>query len=270
MQAETPIVRWEGGVAHETRDCVAVEAPLEIAINGQSVAVTMRTPGDDLALATGFLYAEGIIRSSAEIDAIKCYGGPGKPDWQNVVQVTLAGEASRARIEARLDRNFLSTSSCGVCGKASFEAARCTAAPIPDSSWRVPIAVFPQLNSRLRAAQQGFERTGGLHAAGLFDGDGELLALCEDIGRHNAVDKLIGREVQGGRLPLSERILMVSGRTSFEILQKAAMARLPIVCAVSAPSSLAVRMANDLNITLIGFLRGETMNVYSGNARIAP
>jgi FdhD protein len=268
MQVETPIVRWDDGVASERLDCVAMEAPLEIGVNGESLAVTMRTPGDDFALTMGFLYAESIIRNGWDVATMGYYGTPGDPDWQNIVHVTLRAAEAQERMRTRLQRNFLASSSCGVCGKASLEAANCAADPIPETGFRVSANIFPQLNARLRAAQQTFDRTGGLHAAGLFNGEGELLSLCEDVGRHNAVDKLVGREVQGGRLPLTDRILMVSGRTSFEILQKAAMARFPVVCAVSAPSSLAVELARRLNITLIGFLRGSTMNVYAGNERI--
>jgi len=269
MYAEVPMTRWEAGTRRSISDCVAVEEPLEIVVNGDSLAVTMRTPGDDFALTAGFLAAESIIAGCADIVAMGYYGSPGDPAWRQIVHVTLTGSVAQDRARARMQRNFLATSSCGVCGKATLEAARCVAPPIPFTQFTVAASIFPAMNARLRSAQQTFERTGGLHAAGLFDFRGELLGLCEDVGRHNAVDKLIGHEVLSGRLPLSEQVLMVSGRTSFEILQKAAMAGLPIVCAVSAPSSLAVELAQNLNITLIGFLRGDTMNVYTGAERIA-
>ena len=268
MHEEVPITRWEHGQSFVRRDCVAMEEALEIVVNGESLAVTMRTPGDDFALTYGFLYAEGIIAHSRDVSVMGYYGAQGDPSWQNVVSVSLSGGPAQERSISRLQRNFLASSSCGVCGKASLEAAQCLAAPILPHDFTVAASIFPAMNARLRAAQQTFERTGGLHAAGLFNGEGALLSLCEDVGRHNAVDKLIGHEVQSGRLPLSERILMVSGRTSFEILQKAAMARLPMVCAVSAPSSLAVRLAEQLNITLIGFLRGDSMNVYTHADRL--
>jgi FdhD protein len=271
LEETVQIVRWEGLEARECTDCVAREEPLEIVLEGESLAVTMRTPGDDFALAAGFLYAEGIVASRREIGTMGYLGRPGDPAWQNLLHVALrAAGPERSAPRPQLQRNFLATSACGVCGKASLEAARCTAAPLPDMEFRVPVATFSRLNAQMRAAQKGFERTGGLHAAGLFDITGTLRALREDVGRHNAVDKLIGAEFMAGRTPLSERLLFVSGRASFEILQKAAVARIPIVCAVSAPSSLAVQLARDLNITLIGFLRGDTMNVYSGSERLVP
>jgi len=271
MEEMVRVVRWAGLQAREEADCVAREEPLEIVLDGESLAVTMRTPGDDFALTSGFLYAEGIIASRREIATMGYVGRPGDPAWQNVLHVALcAAEPERLAVRPRLQRNFLATSACGVCGKASLEAARCTAAPLTDTGFRAPVTIFSRLNAQLRAAQKAFDRTGGLHAAGLFDWEGQLLSLREDVGRHNAVDKVIGAEVMAGRMPLTERILFVSGRASFEILQKAAVARLPIVCAVSAPSSLAVRLARDLNITLIGFLRGDTMNVYAGNERLLP
>ncbi len=268
MQAEVTITRWQGDTARESRDTVAAEEPLEIRINGESLAVTMRTPGDDFALAAGFLLAEGIVQTADEIGAMAYCADPENPDLQNIVNVYLASDWNPDVETTRWKRNFTANSSCGLCGKASIEAVRCLAPPLPDSDFRVSVGIIHTLNERLRAAQRVFAQTGGLHAAGLFDGQGTLLALREDVGRHNAVDKLIGAELLAERVPLAERLLMVSGRTSFEIMQKAAVARVPIVCAVSAPSSLAVQLASDLRMTLIGFLRGDTMNVYAGAERV--
>ncbi|HEX5432474.1 MAG TPA: formate dehydrogenase accessory sulfurtransferase FdhD [Bryobacteraceae bacterium] len=241
------------------QDLLAVEEPLQIRLGERNVAITMRTPGHDPELAAGFLFTEGILRSKPEIEGIEC--GP------NTVTVKLARGTDPD--PARLERNFYMTSSCGVCGKASIEmleSAGCTIMPagIPE----VNQSVIRSLPLKLREAQKVFERTGGLHAAGLFSAQGELLALREDVGRHNAVDKLIGRAFLDELLPLSDRVLLVSGRASFELTQKAAMAGIPVLAAVSAPSSLAVKTALRFGMTLIGFLRGERFNVYSGASRI--
>ncbi len=268
MQTEVGIMRWQRDSVHAIQDCVAIEAPLEIVVNCSSLAVTMRTPGDDQELAAGFLYAESVVRSHQDITAMRYVGATGAPDRQNVLHVKLRPSAGFQPKDARLQRNFVATSSCGVCGKASLAATQCLAPPIEETHFAVTPAVIRTLSDQMRAAQSVFDRTGGLHAAGLFDAEGCLLSLREDVGRHNALDKLIGAEFLAGRTPLNRRLLLVSGRSSFEILQKAAMARIPVVCAVSAPSSLAVQLAHDLNITLIGFLRGETMNVYTGAHRI--
>ena len=247
-----------------------VEEPLEIRAHGpdqgpSSVAVTMRTPGNDAELAVGFLYTEGLVSSRAEIvtarECVARRGGGGC----NVVEVAL----SRPFDSSVLKRNFFATSSCGVCGKATLEqiAVRCPAVgPGPVIGRSVLVA----LPNAMREAQAVFDRTGGLHAAGLFDAAGRLICLREDVGRHNAVDKLVGRALLDGELPLAGRIVLVSGRTSFEILQKAAVAGVPIVCAVSAPSSLAISVADRLGITLVGFLRGSSFNVYTHPERIEP
>ncbi len=268
MHSEHTITRWQGEANRAAQDCVALEAPLQIVVNGRSLAVTMRTPGDDFALAAGFLYAESVIANGRDIAAMEYRGQPEDSDWGNVVHVTLRPDMQAVGNKARLQRNFVASSACGLCGKATLKAIKCLAPPVPNDEVAVSSAVICQLSEQLRHAQQTFERTGGLHAAGLFDLNGNLLSVCEDVGRHNAVDKLIGAEVSAGRIPLNQNILLVSGRTSFEILQKAAIARFPIVCAVSAPSSLAVQLAEDLNITLIGFLRGDTFNVYAAGSRI--
>lgn len=255
----------EGESVQERPDWVAVEEPLEIRAGGPNqppiaLSVTMRTPGHDHELAVGFLYTEGLIRGD-DLDAVAMLHAT-QADC-NVVRIRTKGPFDGSS----LSRNFLSTSSCGVCGKSSLNqiAVRCpTIAP----GLVVNPATVTSLPGTLRAAQQDFDRTGGLHAAGLFDADGRLLALREDVGRHNAVDKLVGWAVLAGQVPLSGRILMVSGRTSFEILQKAAVGGVPIVCAVSAPSSLAISIADRLGITLIGFLRGTRFNIYTHPERI--
>ena len=265
MHQDILVIRWEEDIAREGQDAVAIEEPLEILINGERLAVTMRTPGDDFDLVAGFLFVEGIIQSAGEILAMQ--PGPGQ-GGENRMYVRLKGDWRQESQAQRWERNFVGTSSCGICGKTSLEAVSCVAPPLPVAEWQVPAGIIYGLNDQMRAAQRVFARTGGLHAAGLFNLEGKLLSLKEDVGRHNALDKLIGAEARAGRVPLSERILMVSGRASYEILQKAAAARIPIVCAVSAPSSLAVQLARDLNMTLIGFLRGNTMNVYATPERL--
>ncbi|MDG3004901.1 formate dehydrogenase accessory sulfurtransferase FdhD [Paludisphaera mucosa] len=251
-----------GGDARD--DWVAVEDPLEIRAAGPgqaatSVAVTMRTPGSDFELAVGFLRTEGLIGPEDEV-----LPPPDLPaKGCNVVNV----ELSRPFDGSTLKRNFFATSSCGLCGKAALDQIEVRCGPVAAGP-TVARATILGLPDALREAQRAFDRTGGLHAAGLFDAEGRLLAAREDVGRHNAVDKLVGRAFLDGELPLSGRILLVSGRTSFEILQKAAVAGLPIVCAVSAPSSLAVSVADRLGITLVGFLRGDRFNVYTHPGRI--
>jgi FdhD protein len=262
------LVMDDAGV-RERNDWIVVEEPLEIRANGpgqgpSSVAVTMRTPGHDAELAVGFLYTEGLIVSRDEIvTARECVARRGGAC--NVVEVAL----SRPFDSSVLKRNFFATSSCGVCGKATLEqiAVRC---PSVGPGPVIGRSLLVGLPDTMREAQTVFDRTGGLHAAGLFDVDGRILCLREDVGRHNAVDKLVGRALLDGELPLSGRIVLVSGRTSFEILQKAAVAGVPIVCAVSAPSSLAISVANRLGITLVGFLRGSSFNVYTHPERIEP
>jgi FdhD protein len=252
----------------ERLDWLASEEPLEIRASGPgqkpvSVAVTMRTPGHDPELAVGFLCTEGLIRERSDVVSAAACAPKKEAGACNVVLVQLA----RPFDEASLKRNFFATSSCGVCGKATLEQVAVRCLPVARGPL-VARSVIVGLPDTLRAAQAVFERTGGLHAAGLFDAEGRLIALREDVGRHNAVDKLVGRMFLDGLLPLSGQILLVSGRTSFEILQKAAVAGVPIVCAVSAPSSLAVSMAERLGITLVGFLRGPQFNVYAHPERI--
>lgn len=253
----------------ERVETLVAEEPLEIRVDGEAVAVTMRTPGDDFDLVAGFALSEALIASPGQLAGLRyCAGATADGvNTYNVVDVVLADDA--ARPSPSVSRNFYTTSSCGVCGKASIDAVRLTSSfdLISDDVAVAPglLAVLPE---RLRAAQKVFDSTGGLHAAGLFDAAGELLALREDVGRHNAVDKVVGWAVRENRLPLSGTVLMVSGRASFELVQKAYMAGIPILAAVSAPSTLAVEFADSVGMTLIGFLRGASMNVYAGAGRV--
>ncbi len=241
-------------------DVLAVEEPLELRIEGKPLAVTMRTPGDDIDLAAGFLFTEGIAASPGDIAEIrKCEG--------NVAEIRLRPGVVLA--EDQLRRNFLTTSACGLCGKESIDAVRTRASfDVTGDQVAVDPAALARLPDRLRAAQRVFERTGGLHAAAVFGPDGAMLALREDVGRHNAVDKVIGWALRQERLPLRGCVLLVSGRASFELAQKALMAGVPVLAAVSAPSSLAVELAAEAGMTLVGFLRGSAMNVYAGAHRL--
>ncbi|GAA4453609.1 formate dehydrogenase accessory sulfurtransferase FdhD [Phytohabitans houttuyneae] len=263
----------------ERRDTLAAEEPLEIRVGPagparrRPLAVTMRTPGDDIDLAIGFLLTEGVIREAGDVVTAQLCAGTAAPDEEptpntyNVVDVVLAGHVPPPETDPA--RNFYTTSSCGVCGKASIDAIRTRSRfAVADDPMAVDARVLAALPDRLRAAQRVFERTGGLHAAGLFTPSGELVALREDVGRHNAVDKLIGWATREQRLPLRGHVLLVSGRASFELTQKAWMAGLPMLAAVSAPSTLAGDLADEAGMTLVGFLRGETMNVYTGHHRI--
>jgi len=263
------VTRVTGAEVTVRPDTLAAEEPLEIRVAGKPLSITMRTPGHDFDLAAGFLVSEGVIRQSADIAGIRyCAGATDDgANTYNVVDVVLA--AGVPAPDPSLERNFYTTSSCGLCGKASLDAVRTTAPwSVHDDPLRVDAAVVAELPNRLRAAQQIFSKTGGLHAAGLFSADGELLCLREDVGRHNAVDKVIGWAVREGRLPLRGAQLLVSGRASFELVQKAVMAGIPLLAAVSAPSSLAADLAADSGLTLIGFLRGSSMNVYTGEHRL--
>ena len=262
------IVKVRDHTASEYQDHLAVEEPLEIRLGGLSLSVTMRTPGDDEELVAGFLFSEGIIAGADDLDVIARYRGPdGDPDDSNVMNVLLKGDARVAR--ERLRRNFVASSSCGLCGKATIDAIRSTLPPVK-SDLTVTIDRIIGLTAAMHDAQSTFEKTGGLHAAGLFDADGRLIVLREDIGRHNAVDKVIGHMVLARGVPLDRHVLMVSGRVSFEILQKALTARIPVIAAVSAPSSLAVQMALAADLTLIGFVRDGGFNLYAGTHRVVP
>ncbi|MFJ6573475.1 formate dehydrogenase accessory sulfurtransferase FdhD [Streptomyces sp. NPDC091292] len=265
------VIRVRDGQVTTRPDTLVAEEPLEIRLNGKPLAITMRTPGDDFALAAGFLVSEGVLGSADELRGIVYCAGATQDgsNTYNVVDVQLAPGVPVPDIT--LERNVYTTSSCGLCGKASLDAVRTTARFTIDDA--PPVRLEPELLAslpdRLRAAQRVFDRTGGLHAAALFTEGGELLDVREDVGRHNAVDKLVGRALQNGGLPLSRSVLLVSGRASFELAQKAVMAGIPVLAAVSAPSSLAVDLAAESGLTLVGFLRGASMNVYAGAHRIA-
>ncbi len=264
-----PVLRLDGDRATTRPDTLVAEEPLEIRVGGVPVSVTMRTPGDDFDLVAGFLVTEGVVDGAGQLTVMRyCAGATADGvNTYNVIDAALRPDTPPLNLSVQ--RNFYTTSSCGVCGKASIEAIRTrTRWPVADDPVRLRPAVLAGLPDRLRAAQQVFDRTGGLHAAGLFDADGELLCLREDVGRHNAVDKVVGWASREGRLPLRGTVLLVSGRASFELTQKALMAGVPALAAVSAPSSLAAELAEEAGMTLIGFLRGTTMNVYAGAHRL--
>jgi FdhD protein len=263
------MIRVTGGTNVLKTDTLVAEEPLEIRLGGRPLSITMRTPGDDFELAAGFLVGEGVVARTDDITSIVYCAGATDDDRNtyNVVDVRLADGVVVP--DLTLERNFYTTSSCGLCGKASLDAVRMAARwPVRDDPLRLDPAAIVSLPERLRVAQRVFERTGGLHAAGLFNADGELLCVREDVGRHNAVDKLVGWALQRDLLPLTGTVLLVSGRASFELAQKAVMAGIPAMAAVSAPSSLAVEVAAETGLTLIGFLRGASMNVYAGAARL--
>jgi FdhD protein len=285
---QAAVEKVTGQTSQQISDSLAIEEPLEIQLTygpsksrqTRSISVTMRTPGDDFDLAAGFLMTEGVIRDANDIEQIAYAGDsfsestlpPQAMDVlklgsrQNIVRVDLATE-----IEVNvgsLQRNFYTTSSCGICGKASLLALRTVCPPRATNNFRMDAQVLYRLPERLRASQGVFDRTGGLHGAGLFDSAGTLLELREDVGRHNAVDKLIGSKLLADRTPLRESLLLLSGRASFELLQKALMGGLPMVAAVGAPSSLAVKVAKEFDITLVGFLREGHFNIYHGKERI--
>ncbi len=256
------MTHWQGNEAEQREDHLTVEEPLEVRLDQRSLAVIMRTPGHDHELAMGFLLSEGVIRQPDDIlsieDAVEADGLP----LPNVVNVVLRQGGQRE------ERHFAVSASCGLCGKNSIADLMVSTPPLEMDDVRIPASVIYTLPAQLRAAQAVFTHTGGLHAAGLFTHAGELLLLREDVGRHNAVDKLIGHGLLHGTLPYSRHILMVSGRTSFEIIQKALLARIPCIAAISAPSSLAVELADQAGVTLIGFLRERSMNVYTHPGRI--
>ncbi|MDT5002121.1 MAG: FdhD protein [Mycobacterium sp.] len=245
-------------------ETLVVEEPLELRINGAAITVTMRTPGSDVELAQGFLLTEGVIGERDDIARVEyCRGGgPDGANTYNVLDVTLADDVPTPGLD--VTRNFYTTSSCGVCGKGSIDAVRTISRHSPgDDPTVVASETLSAMPDQLRSAQRVFASTGGLHGAALFDSDGTMLVVREDIGRHNAVDKVIGWAVEHGRIPLSGTVLLVSGRASFELTQKAIMAGIPVLAAVSAPSSLAVDLASQAGLTLVAFLRGESMNVYT-------
>jgi FdhD protein len=261
-------------------DTLAGEEPLEIrvgrmppsgAVDGvrerTPLAVTMRTPGEDIDLALGFLFTEGLVGAAHDVVTAQLCAGTNEPNTYNVVDVTLAAHVPAPQTDPT--RNFYTTSSCGVCGKASIDAVRTRSRfDVRPDETRVNAGTLAGLPDVLRSAQATFDRTGGLHAAGLFTPGGDLVCVREDVGRHNAVDKVVGWALRAERLPLAGHVLLVSGRASFELVQKASMAGIPVLAAVSAPSSLAVDLAEETGLTLVGFLRGATMNVYAGAERV--
>ncbi|WP_055588899.1 formate dehydrogenase accessory sulfurtransferase FdhD [Peterkaempfera griseoplana] len=262
------VVRLRDGASSVRPDSLAAEEPLEIRLGGEPLTVTMRTPGHDFDLVAGFLVSEGLVHSAEQLAALRYCAGTDADgaNTYNVVDATVRGASGPP---VSLHRNLLTSSACGICGRDTVDAVRTR------SHWDVaadPVRLDPEvlytLPDVLRAAQKAFDTTGGLHAAGLFTADGELLCAREDVGRHNAVDKTVGWALRQGLLPLAGHVLMVSGRASFELTQKAAMAGVPVLAAVSAPSGLAVDLAAELGLTLVGFLRGRSANVYSGARRI--
>lgn len=250
-------------------DCVAIEEPMEVRVNGAAFAVIMRTPGSDRDLAAGFLLAEDVVRGADEIGAIEYCQDAEEEARDNVINVTVTGGAVE-RLQARLGerRQVTMNSSCGMCGRRTIESLRAHA-PKVKGGWQVGAAVISSLPEKLRAAQSVFDSTGGLHGAGLFSLEGDLQISAEDVGRHNAVDKIVGRTLLAGKHPLDQSLLLVSGRTSFELVQKALVGGVPLIAAVSAPSSLAIDLAEESGITLCGFVRGNSFNIYSHAHRIS-
>ena len=257
---------WDDGKVVRKEDYLAAEEPLEIRVGAKPLSVTMRTPGHDRELAAGFLFTEGLVRGRLQILSLEENQGDTEANRANVVRAELAPEA--APDFEKMQRHFFAASSCGICGKASIDSVRARTLEPPNQGFRFDSKTLLRLPDALRESQAVFGRTGGLHAAALFDKAGKLLVLREDIGRHNAVDKVIGWALLEDRLPLANAVLLVSGRGGFEIVQKAIVAGLPIVASVSAPSSLAVQLARELGLTLIGFLREKRFVVYSGEERI--
>lgn len=281
--SKTTVRRITSGIEHEKSDDVlAVEEPLEIRLGfadgtHKAVSITMRTPGEDGELAAGFLFTEGIIRTADQVRQIRhCGLKIGK--MKGTVDRVAALNSNTIRVDLaegveldlkKLERHFYTTSSCGVCGKSSIEALQAHAKPIADTGFRVASDIIHRMPKQLRDVQDVFERTGGLHASALFNADGSLDIVREDVGRHNALDKVIGAKFLESQLPLSDKVLLVSGRASFELVQKALMAGIPILAAVGAPSSLAVELADEFGMTLVGFVRDGRFNIYCGEQRIA-
>jgi FdhD protein len=263
----TKVSEWNDGRFHRKDDYLAAEEPLEIRVGAEPLSVTMRTPGHDLELAAGFLFTEGIVCSSDQIISLQLEVSGENPNVGNLVQAELVPEA--VPDFSKMQRHFFAASSCGICGKASIDFVRSRLLKAPNSDFRFTPELLVKLPEVLHSSQDVFQRTGGLHAAALFDSTGALQVLREDIGRHNAVDKVIGWALRGGQIPLASSVLLVSGRGGFEIVQKAIVAGLPVVASVSAPSGLAVQLARELRLTLIGFLRGRRFVIYAGEERIA-
>lgn len=265
------ITHWQGNEQQQRDDLLTVEEPFEVRIGGRSLAVIMRTPGHDHELAMGFLFTEGVIAGADAVTSIVDAPDEDGLPLANVVDVALRSQLQQESLTAQptaFERHFAVSASCGLCGKNSISDLLVSTEPIEPDELRIPASVLYGLPSRLHEGQSVFTHTGGLHAASLFTTDGEMLLLREDVGRHNAVDKIIGHGLLHGQFPYNRHILMVSGRTSFEIIQKALLARIPCIAAISAPSSLAVELAERGGLTLVGFLRDHTMNVYTHPERI--
>jgi FdhD protein len=262
----TGVTEWDAGQVRRHPDELASEEPLEIRVGDRPLSVTMRTPGHDAELAAGFLFTEGLVQRREQILSLEPVNDTTKGSRGNVVRAELAPELLSGL--AAVQRNFYAASSCGICGKASIDSVRLRTPVRPAPGLRVSARLLCDLPQRLRDAQDIFGRTGGLHAAGLFDGAGKLLVVREDIGRHNAVDKIAGWALREGLIPLSSHVLLASGRSGFEIAQKAIAAGVPVLASVSAPSSLAVQLARELGLTLVGFLRGQRFVLYAGEERI--
>jgi FdhD protein len=262
------VVRRRDGATTQASDAVAVEEPLEVRVNGAAFAVVMRTPGHDVALAAGFLLAEDVVRATDEIASIEQCDDVETEARGNVLNVTVVGDAA-SRLAVRLGerRQVIATAACGLCGRRTIESLQSRVAAV-GGGWTVPAAVVLGLPAALRATQTAFDATGGIHASALCDREGRVRDMAEDVGRHNALDKIVGRALLEGRLPLDDHLLVVSGRSSYELVQKALLAGVPLVAGVSAPSSLAIDLARASGITLCGFVRGASMNVYTHPHRI--
>ena len=262
------VTRVRAGVRTHDRDRAATEEPLEVRLHNKPFAVIMRTPGADRELAAGFLLAEGVLKSADDLGTLEYCTDPGAEHPENIINASLMNGSADALDRLLADRrNVTTNSSCGMCGRLTIDSLRADA-PALVVPWTIPSDTLIEIPGRLRSAQSVFEETGGIHAAGLFTREGSLETVAEDVGRHNAVDKVIGRMLIQERLPLSGYLLFVSGRTSFEIVQKAFLAGIPVVAAVSAPTSLAIDLAEECGITLIGFLRGSSFNIYSHPERV--
>jgi FdhD protein len=264
--AERRVMKVSGGEARRARDRLAVEEPLELRVAGRPVGVTMRTPGNDFELAIGYCISERLVARPEDVEAVRFCAPEGQAQEYNVLTVDLRPGVPVP--DPSLDRLAVTSSSCGVCGKASIDAVTVACASLAGDALAVPGEVLAAIPARVREAQRVFEQTGGLHAAAICDATGEVRCVREDVGRHNAVDKVIGWAATEHRLPLTGMVLFVSGRCSFEVVQKAAVAGVPLVAAVSAPTSLAVELADQVGMTLIGFLRGNAMNIYSHPHRV--
>ncbi len=270
-QAVRPVrvLRVSDGIGTEADDHVAAEEPLEVRVNNAPFAVIMRTPGQDIPLTAGFLLAEDVVRTAGEIAAIECCDDVEDEARGNVLNVTVTGDAA-ARVHERIGerRQIITTAACGLCGRRTIESIRARISSV-GGHWSVPAGVVTGLPGALRAAQSAFDRTGGIHASALCDLQGRVRFAAEDVGRHNALDKIVGRALLDGLVPLDDTLLVVSGRSSYELVQKALLAGVPLVAGVSAPSSLAVELARETRITLCGFVRDGSMNVYTHPHRIA-